>query len=562
MSTRPGDGGTTIISIPVIAPSRSDDPSTPNAGLADIPVVQAADGHAILEVGVPVGMGVQAQGVASGLRGSAALNELLARIAQAGGDANLLGQGRIFDGAVTPTTTLHIQTLTLSTGTGFDAGVPFVVRGSALPGDGQQAVILDASALPAGSVVQVDNVAFIAVIGDVRIIGGAGQNYAAGDGKSQWIVLGADDDILHGGGGNDTVGSLGGNDQVYGDAGDDIVFGGAGHDTLSGGAGNDRVDGGLGWDTALQSGSLADYTLAADGQFLVFTHRATGEVDRLKSIEQVRFDSGPALYIADSEAEAAIAHIATRWLGRAPTAEEGAWAQENSGLTALQVADVVLQTSARAQLSGLTAQELVAGLQGNAQIVRMDVIPELNQGTAGRDEVRVDLNHADVHLARTGVDRWEATSLIDGNMAEAVGIERLHLKDVSVALDTQGSAGQVAGLLSVLLGTEGLAHRGLAGAGLAALDSGMSVPVLSGFAIDALQQQKGHAFTAQELVQLLWTNATGSAGTQQQLQPFVQQLQSGDLASRDLVDAAVQYALAHPSAELVGVLESGLLYTL
>ena len=85
----------------------------------------------------------------------------------------------------------------------------------------------------------------------------------------------------------------------------------------------------------------------------------------------------------------------------------------------------------------------------------------------------------------------------------------------------------------------------------------MSVDVLSGFAIDALQQQQGHAFTAQELVQLLWTNATGSVGTQQQLQPFVQQLQSGELASRELVDAAVQYALAHPSVELVALLVLG-----
>ncbi|MBS7780101.1 DUF4347 domain-containing protein [Acidovorax sp. CCYZU-2555] len=558
--TRPGEGGTTIISIPVVGAVRDDDPGTSDANLADIAIVKAADGHAILEIGVPEGVGVQAQGVASGLRGDAALNELLLRIERAGGDADQLGLGRLFDSAVSPSTVLHIQTLTLSAGTGFDASVPFVVRGSTLAGDGQQLVILDARALPAGSVIQVDNVDFIAVIGDVRVIGGAGQNMASGDGAAQWTVLGADDDILHGGGGNDTVGSLGGNDQVFGDAGNDIVFGGTGHDTLSGGTGNDRLDGGLGWDTALQSGSLADYTLATDGQFLVFTHRASGEVDRLKSIEQVKFDSGPALYIADSEAEAAVAHIATRWLGLAPTAEQGAWAQQHSALTALQVAEVVLQ-AAPALFPGLTAQQLVAGLQDNAQIVRMDVIPELNLGTAGHDEVRVELNWSEVHLARTGIDRWEGTSLIDGNMAETVSVERLHLKDVSVALDTQGTAGQVAGLLSVLFGTAGLTHQGLAGAGLAALDSGMSVEVLSGFAIDALQQQQGHAFTAQELVQLLWTNATGSAGTQQQLQPFVQQLQSGELASRELVDAAVQYALAHPTAELVGVLDGGLLYT-
>ncbi|MEG3062092.1 MAG: calcium-binding protein, partial [Comamonas sp.] len=477
----------------------------------------------------------------------------------AGGNPELTNSGSVFYASMDPAEALVVQTITATAGVGFNPAIPFVISGSANAADGKQAVILDVRALPSGAIVQVDNVDFIAIVGAVRVIGGAGQNMASGDNQNQWIVLGADDDLLHGGGGKDSVGSLGGNDQVFGDSGNDIVFGGTGHDTLSGGTGNDRLDGGLGWDTALQAGSLADYTLSTDGQVLVFTHRTSGEVDRLKSIEQVKFDSGPALYIADSEAEAAVAHIATHWLGRAPTALEGAWAQENSGLTALQVAEVVLQ-AAPGLFPGRTAQELVAGLQDNAQIVRMDVIPELNQGSAGHDELRVELDRADVHLARTGTDRWEATSLIDGNMGESVGIERLHLKDVSVALDTQGTAGQVAGLLSVLLGSAGLKHQGLAGAGLAALDSGMSVEVLSGYAIDALQQQQGHAFAAQELVQLLWTNATGSAGTQQQLQPFVQQLQTGDIGAQELVSAAAQYALAHPSTELVGVLDSGLFY--
>ncbi|WP_369819475.1 calcium-binding protein, partial [Acidovorax sp. Root217] len=92
-----------------------------------------------------------------------------------------------------------------------------------------QAVILDARALPSGTVIRVDNIEFIAVVGNVRLIGGAGQNAASGDNANQWIVLGPDDDIIHGGGGNDVVGSEAGDDQVFGDAGDDIVFGGAGN---------------------------------------------------------------------------------------------------------------------------------------------------------------------------------------------------------------------------------------------------------------------------------------------------------------------------------------------
>ncbi|WP_280192057.1 hypothetical protein [Delftia sp. PS-11] len=65
---------------------------------------------------------------------------------------------------------------------------------------------------------------------------------------------------------------------------------------------------------------------------------------------------------------------------------------------------------------------------------------------------------------------------------------------------------------------------------------------------------------AQETVQWLWKNATGSEGTQVQLQPYVQQLQAGQISGGDLVNAAVQHALGHPSAQLAGVMDSGLLY--
>ncbi len=66
-----------------------------------------------------------------------------------------------------------MQTITATAGPGFNPGVPFVISGSALAGDGMQAVILDARALPEGSNVQVDNVDFLAVVGAVRITGAA-----------------------------------------------------------------------------------------------------------------------------------------------------------------------------------------------------------------------------------------------------------------------------------------------------------------------------------------------------------------------------------------------------
>ena len=561
VTIEPGPSGSTVTAIPVVEPTRIDTAGTPTE-LADIPLVTAPDGHPIVQVSVPTGIGLQAEGLSSGTTGSAALAELGLRIERVTGtNPELTQAGQVFYATLAPNEPLHVQILKPTTGAGFAPGAPLVINGSSSAGDGKQAIILDARSLPSGTTIQVDNIEFIAVVGNVRLTGGAGQNAASGDGGAQWIVLGADDDVLHGGGGNDTVGSLGGNDQAFGDAGDDIVFGGTGNDTLSGGSGNDRLDGGLGWDTALQSGSRQDYTLSREGGALVLTHTGTGEADRLKSAEMVRFDSGASLYLAASNAEAALAHIATRWLGRDLTAEEGAEGQLNSQLSALQMAQAVLRSPYGAQFQGHTAEELIADWQSNPQILRMDVTPELVSGGAGLDTVSYGLPYSDIHLERMTEGRWEGTALTTGAMADLRGIERLHFKEASVALDMNGAAGTVAALLAVTLGTQALGNRGWAGEGLAALDWGMRAQDLGEVGMRLLQKQQGHSFSVQETVQWLWSHATGSAGTAEQLQPYVDALQSGRSTVGDLAWEAAQYALAHPQVELAGVQQHGLVYS-
>lgn len=243
--TTPGDGGTTIVTIPVVLPTRPDDPSTPNTDLADIPLVSAPDGRPIVQVSVPLGVGLQAQGLPTPVSGPAALAELGLRIERiAGDDPELTNSGQVFYASMAPNEPLVVQTITATPGAGFSPDTPFVITGSAAPGDGKQAVILDARSLPSGTLIQVDNIDFIAVVGAVRIIGGEGQNIASGDSASQWIVLGTDDDVIHGAGGNDVVASKGGNDRLYGDDGDDAIVGGTGDDHLEGGAGNDILQGG------------------------------------------------------------------------------------------------------------------------------------------------------------------------------------------------------------------------------------------------------------------------------------------------------------------------------
>ena len=72
------------------------------------------------------------------------------------------------------------------------------------------------------------------------------------------------DNVLNGGGGNDTLTGNGGNDTLNGAGGDDTLYGGPGNDLLDGGNGNDLLVGNEGADT-LQGGSGADTLVSLEG---------------------------------------------------------------------------------------------------------------------------------------------------------------------------------------------------------------------------------------------------------------------------------------------------------
>ncbi|CAC9228597.1 Hemolysin, plasmid [Comamonas aquatica] len=558
VTTQTGADGTITTTIAPVTSGRVDDPSTPNATLADVPLFQSGS-NSLLLASLPVGFGLSASTSGISTAGNS-LTDLIRQIQQhtaAGSQdqSQMTSAGTDFLGGLPSTTPLLVQTIVPTSQSSSTAGGALGISGlPATPGGTLTALVIDASGLPPSTSVRLDNVEFAAIIGAVSVSGGAGSQHVWGDSANQTIFLGADDDVLHGGGGNDTVGSLGGNDQVFGDDGDDIVFGGTGHDTLSGGTGNDHLDGGVGWDTALQSGSLSDYTLSQAGNALLLTHKTTGEVDHLKSVEMVKFDTGASLYIADSDAEAAIAHIATKWLGRDLSAKEGAEFQAYSHLTALEVAQAVLRGPYGEQLQGHTAEELIAGWQDNPQILRMDVVSEVVQGSTGVDAINYGVKLADAHLQWVSDGVWEGTNVTNGDMAQLHSIERVHFSDASVALD----GANLAALIAVTLGEASLQDRAITSEGLALMDSGWSNQAIGAAALQLAMSAGTH--TAEDTVQWLWTKAYGSAGTAEQLQPYVQQLQSGATTVGDLAWEAAQYAQANPQVGLAGVQQQGLVY--
>ncbi|MCP1364298.1 hypothetical protein BIS06_03495, partial [Halomonas sp. BBD48] len=294
--TTNGDGSVTrTLIVPVVTSSRTE--QIGNNTLADIPLITDTAGTALLTAQVPVGLGLQMSGSPVLQTPEDALLSLLKQITsltagEPSDQANLTGGGSGFLSGLPGDASLVIQSIlgTVSPVAGVPTE-PLTIRGTPVSdGTLATALVIDAHRLPVGTVIQLQDVDFAAVVGEVTLGGGEGRQHVWGDSAAQTIVLGADDDVLHGGGGNDTVGSKGGRDLLFGDAGNDIVFGGDGYDRLSGGSGDDTLFGDAGMDAARFDISFASVTLdrKADGTLSV-SSTETGK-DTLLGIELLHFD--------------------------------------------------------------------------------------------------------------------------------------------------------------------------------------------------------------------------------------------------------------------------------
>ena len=259
-STTQGAQTTTTQTVAPVTVARSEDTSTVNTTLADIPLATDSSGAAVVQVSLPVGVGLTSSATvtASGSTAPTLREQLIAASDPRVGDATQMSQ-IIANGidqyvpTVTDSSQVTVRTITLTVAAGNTTAPTEAIHISGSLGTGesdtshplrQEALVIDASHLPSGTVLDLDNVEFAIIIGPATATGGLGRNYVIGDGSAQTIILGPDDDILHGGAGNDTVGSKGGDDQLFGDEGNDTVVGGLGDDHLEGGAGDDLLMGG------------------------------------------------------------------------------------------------------------------------------------------------------------------------------------------------------------------------------------------------------------------------------------------------------------------------------
>jgi len=383
--------GTHTITVPVVTPGRTDDPTSPSNQLADIPVVES-NGASVITVGAPVGSSFTATGPGGLLSFNNGLNFLpqffsnsLSMLPTRVSDL-FKGAGLNFMNGLDSAAQFAFQNIKPVAGT----GGALVINGGAQTNTAKMLVI-DTSTLPGSTPINLSNIDFAVIVGDAHVTGGAGANTVFGDDEHQFIVLGEDDDVIHGGGGNDTVGSLRGKDQIFGDAGNDVVYGGTNDDVLEGAAGNDQLNGGFGLDTAVQGGTLADYTVTLDGATVVLTHKTSGEIDRLLDVEVVNFASGQGLVVAHEAGDVA-------------------------ALTAAHPAAQLIELNLNRAVAGTTADDTITPELGIALNIDLG---------DGQDVVKVAGSRADVNLAVEAGNRVELTRLVDGAMLAFNNVEAI-----------------------------------------------------------------------------------------------------------------------------------------
>ncbi|WOQ86427.1 calcium-binding protein [Vibrio cholerae] len=101
-----------------------------------------------------------------------------------------------------------------------------------------------------------------------------GDDVVEGGGFDETVTLLGGNDTLNAGGGHDTVSGGSGNDTVHAGAGNDVVRGDEGDDTLHGQDGDDQLFGGVGNDTLTVNGSGSNTLEGGEGDDLLKVNRS------------------------------------------------------------------------------------------------------------------------------------------------------------------------------------------------------------------------------------------------------------------------------------------------
>lgn len=198
-------------------------------------------------------------------------------------------------------------------------------------------------------------------------------------------------------------------------------------------------------------------------------------------------------------------------------------------------------------VTGSMQPDLLAGFRGTDTL----------DGGAGIDGAFYSGKRAGYQATKTG-GAWQVVdhSGLDG-VDTLVNVERLSFEDVSVALDLEGNAGTVARILGAVFGRHAVASTELAGIGLRLADTGTTAEALVQLALD---HRLGPWHTTDDVVNLLYTNVTGTPPPQQQLAVYRGWLDSGLYSEASLGLYAAQTGENEAGIGLAGLAQTGLAF--
>lgn len=148
---------------------------------------------------------------------------------------------------------------------------------------------------------------------------------------------------------------------------------------------------------------------------------------------------------------------------------------------------------------------------------------------------------------------FSVTSQSDSSVDSLTNVERLTFSDKNLALDLDGSAGEVAKVLGAVFGASSVQNETYVGIGLNYLDGGMSYESLMSLALTA-----AGATTHEAVVNRLYTNVVGVEPSDAALAQYVGLLDNGTHTIGSLGVLAADLALNTQDINLTGLSQTGL----
>ena len=197
-------------------------------------------------------------------------------------------------------------------------------------------------------------------------------------------------------------------------------------------------------------------------------------------------------------------------------------------------------------LTGNNLDNILTGGQGN------DVI----DGMIGIDTAVYEIDRASAIITLLNDDDFvKLWNVGSGSSIDSLkNIERLKFNDVNVALDLDGNAGKAVKLLSALLGPEGALDPYYVGAGLSALDSGVTYESLMEAGLEFVL---GVDPSSTAVINLFYENLVGSNAPNSILNEYKPLLDEGSLTPAYLGIAVAEHTLNAVNLNLVGLNETG-----